>query len=302
MSYDYDRRVAAVLFREHGDTYEVSGNYNELKGALKALKSQGWRWDGQKRTWSIPKDKLTPRQLANIKKKLGVRDNEAPDAGTYDKVVKGLAHMTLKKVQGGIVVPPVGIDFRVYKGEWLNTEGAWLLGPKIDSKSLLKDLPQIKSAFTATQDVVQRLKTFKSDSLLGVYVAQGRVSLSGPSTYHIKDDLKRMGFRFQGGAWSGILSKVKDPKSFLDLLEKARGTEKAKAQEKNLPKAEQNKMPATDKQKSLLKKLVRKHRSDWFDITDGIGSMHPPSDRDIDDMDRGEASALIDMVLDWNRS
>jgi hypothetical protein len=304
--YDYDRRItASVLLRDLGDAYEVSGSYNELRDVLKALKSQGWRCDPSNRVWTIAKSRLTQRKLLNIKNKLHIQDNEAPDSAAYEEVVRALAPITVQKVPGGILVYPVGVDFRVYKGEWFPSEASWFLSPTIDSKTLVKDLPKVLTAIKTVQNTSKALSALKSDQFLTVYVGRGRVTVGGPATYLAREYLKGLGFAFKNRVWGGSLAKIKNPQEFLKVLEKSRTEAKAQAEEKAQERAQERvqrgREPASDKQKALLKDWAVKYRSDWFDITDGIGDMRPPTPQQIDTMSKGEASALIQMVMDWKR-
>lgn len=307
--YSYDRRskTSAIIWTEKADTYEISGSYNELKDKLSKLKTQGWTFDGARRIWWVQKNKLTPKKVENIKKVLDIAERQAPSQEDYEKVIDALKPYG-QMYPGGLLLGPMGIDFRVYGVEWVKGSlfpfAGWFINPKIDSKRLAMDIPKVEQALRTVREKSRELAQIPSDSVLRVTVVDGYVRLSGDGTFPIKEDLKEMHFQYENRVWSKAVPGV-DVDRLKALVPYGRGQvviqqqEEAKKQEQR--RQEQGKRPATPKQIELLKRMVVKHHDDWFDITDGIGDVRPPSSAQIEKMTFQEASMFIDMVINHER-
>lgn len=310
-TYDFRHRLAAVSLEERGDSWVVSGTYNELKDSLSALKSQGWSWNPGGKYWHISKSKLTPRKLSNIKKKLGISDSNGgkkedalPDSDSWDQLVRALREHSTGSTSQGFYIPAMGVDLRPFRVMWMENSEVWLLTPQMDSRGAIRKLPAIKKGLQAADSVRAELKRLPSDRSLTVQVSGGTVSLKGPATYHIKDDLKRSGFRYNSTkGWTASLYKV-DARSLEELIKSAQDAERAKAEEKNRSRSEgpgASGRPASPKQKALLTKLIRQYGGDWFDITDGIGDTRPPTPAQIESMSGEMASTYIGLIMDYVR-
>lgn len=302
--YSYDRRVkvAAIIWTDTSDRYEVSGSYNDMKPYLKKLNAQKWTWDSRKRVWWILKDKLTPRQVTNIRKALGIVDREEPSQEAYEAVIEALKPYG-QLYPGGLVMGAIGIDMRAYDVKW-GLKG-WLLAPGMDSKKLLKDLPQILRAIQDTKDKVQELKKLRSDTLLQVTVSDGKIFLSGSGTFFIKNTLSSMGFRYEGKSWTKSIGSLKnvDVDEFEKLLDSGREEVAAERKQEEEKKRRKQDAPAstapTPNQVTYLKQLINRYHNDWFDISDGVAGIRPPTSDEIDRMTRQQVSNLIDMIREF---
>jgi hypothetical protein len=103
-----------------------------------------------------------------------------------------------------------------------------------------------------------------------------------------------MHFKYENRAWSKTLAKI-DVDKLATLIEEGRKITLAQ----NAPSQNAPPKPATEKQVAFLKQLILKHRSDWFDVTDGIGGTTPPSDAQIERMTGAQVSNLIETILDF---
>ena len=304
--YNYDRRpkTAAVIWTEKADTYEVSGSYNELKDKLPKLKTQGWSFDGSRRIWWVRRDNLTPKKVENIKKVLGIQERNAPSQEDYEKILEVLKPFG-RMYPGGLLLGPTGVDFRVYGVEWVSgspfPHAGWFITPKVDSKHLGGDLSKVVQSIKDTQEKAREIADIPSDSVLRVTVSDGQVHLTGDGTFPIKDVLKEMHFRYENRTWSKSVTGV-DVSRLKALVSQGRAQVALKQQEDaKVPTQERGRQPASPKQVDLLKRMVAKHHEDWFDITDGMGSDRPPSSAQIERMTSQEASAYIDMVINFER-
>lgn len=298
--YDYDR-TAAIQWSETPTDYQISGTYNELKSHLKKIKNQGWQWDPRTKVWSISKSKITPRQLTNIKKVLGLGEKSIDPAKSV-QILKSLEGVKpLHTNPKTWVIPDVGIDLQSTGAS--KTQKGWLFDTTTEDTSILAKLaPKLKQrleVFAREQEkAMKSLQALKG--LEGVTLSEDYVTLSTPATIHIKDRLRGLGFRYSNRSWQIPIQNLDSDEAseLAQIFQEALKTEEAERQRVIEQREERGKLPPSEKQIAFLEKLIRKYRSGWYDATDGIGGFTPPTSEQIQRMDRREVGGLIDLLLD----
>jgi len=299
--YDYDR-TAVIRWNETPDQYSVSGDYNDLRNYLKKLKNQGWQWDPQRKVWSIFKARLTPRQVSTIMKTLGLGEKKKVDPSKAAGVLQGLKpYGAFMATPHAWYIPDVGVDLRPSGAEL--TPRGWLFGvASNDADFLVKVAPKLKSGLERRQkrldQVLKNLQALKSFN--GVSWNQESLVLDSPLTFYFKENLKAMGFRYKNQAWVIAPSNLDpaDASKLTGLFEGAREQAEKDAERKRDLRVERQKQPPSDKQLAFLERLIAKYRNGWYDATDGIRGMTPPTPGQLRRMPRGEVEGLIQLLLD----
>ncbi len=256
-------RWASIQLKEDPNNWIISGTYQEMEGILKTLKARGFRWDSSRRVWWIPKDKLSERQLANVRKlldssqgalaqKVQKRTEELKEAFDRASQLKlnglrfelGRADLTL--TLKGSKTYDVKDEARAAKGNWSSALG-WVFDSSTDLpkfESLISRCETLSKVwgkqFEEVQDYLKRPKTW---SALGVTMTlrEFKVFLSG-NTKPIKETIKHLipRVRFESSWWEvGVLdTNLKQLEALAKDLDEEEGKASSRVEEPKPPREE----------------------------------------------------------------
>lgn len=320
VTYSYDRRiVAAIQLSEEGEYYVIRGTYNELRDHLQTIKSQKvWRWDPNSKGWFARKQDIKPRQLTNIKRKLGIPAPSAPPKSqlTQDELeslkakwgtryehirVSGYADKLWIKLMRP--VDPKGLA--QLRGKYISHEGTWVFDREdVDPAELEKVLDNMERASEKQALEVEKARA-QHESILGgnsKYFRWLGVSLGSTlqgiralgETRAVSSILRGYGLKWNGSTWEATHTSVKDFKRLVEDLTE-RDDERKKALQEAQERREQE--PATEKQVDFAMSLLsRISDQDWFDFDANMGSTRKPSRAHLQSMSKPALSQFIDSI------
>jgi hypothetical protein len=116
--------VSSVTVDESDGLVCVHGSYTEMQPLIPRLKNMGFRWDGAKRVWYIPKDKMTALKADNLQKLMG--GHAEAQLAVVDGI-RALLNSTAEKLKGSKW-------FTLLVGDGVSADKAWLEGKTYDVK------------------------------------------------------------------------------------------------------------------------------------------------------------------------